>query len=86
MTLASAALDELERERDEARALYTMALTNSQVAEARVSRLEAALRQVEWINGHCPWCGRMMPLRSLMRPFMGHAPDCMRQRALKEER
>jgi hypothetical protein len=47
----------------------------------RASRLEAALRGVEWVSAPgmrdwCPWCACIEE--------QGHAPDCMRQKALED--
>jgi hypothetical protein len=50
-------------------------------AEARVAKLEAALRAVDWVTryGHdayCPWCGGEKAFPG------GHTIDCPRQAAL----
>ena len=53
-------------------------------AEARVTRLAEALRQVEWHDGVCPWCGGHDPsLYCGEYMLVGHAPDCRRQAALR---
>jgi hypothetical protein len=76
-----AALTAAEQERaaavDQHRALW---VKNIQ-AEARVAKLEAALRAVEWVTryGHdayCPWCGGEKAFPG------GHTIDCPRQAAL----
>ncbi len=54
-------------------------------ALARVARLEAALRGVEWGNGdgRCPWCGGLQPSDGMFSsPDDGHAGDCALYAAL----
>lgn len=46
--------------------------------QAELDKCREALRMVEWIDDDwCPWCDKLM--RS------GHAPDCPRQAALREQ-
>ena len=52
------------------------------VSEARKENalLREALEAVEWIEGLCPWCLNIE--YGDFKPFVGHKPDCLRQRAL----
>lgn len=87
---AEAAVQSLERERDEARTAAAKALTWTGMEEAlaTIERLRALLREVEWIGaeppGVCHWCYQFKGPNNEQQPY-GHAPDCRLAAALREE-
>jgi hypothetical protein len=75
------AVEQWRNEAETNRQGYLKAVARAEQAEARVAKLEAALRAVEWVTryGHdayCPWCGGEKAFPG------GHTIDCPRRAAL----
>lgn len=50
--------------------------------DAEIALLRAALEAVEYVDfNDCPWCG-LPKYNNDTGDVIGHAPDCLRQRAL----
>lgn len=50
--------------------------------DAEIALLKAALEAVEYVDfNDCPWCG-LPKYNNNTGDVIGHAPDCLRQRAL----
>jgi hypothetical protein len=74
---------------DNIRIRAALAALRAELAAAQTenARLQAALEQVETVNGECPWCKRGVwycrHSDGTMHKVMTHAPDCQRESALR---